>query len=337
MQDWARAERFRRGEKDVTPTPVFIGIDVSKDFLDIGSTHSDEVQRLSNDSAGWTVLIERLRQYEPERIVLEATGGLERPLAMVLAAARLPVTVVNPRQVRQFARSTGRLAKTDAIDARMLARFGEAVRPELRLLPDGATYGLQALVLRRLQLIEMLKAEKNRSRLAPECVRLSLMRNIESLETRLTEVEAALRDTVQASTVWREKERLLRSVPGAGRVLAATLLAALPELGSLNRWQVAALVGVAPLNQDSGQFRGKRRTWGGRSQVRSSLYMATLVASRHNPVIRAMYQRLIAAGKPRKVALTACMRKLLIILNALLRDANVWQCQPRALALQDSC
>jgi transposase len=317
--------------------PVFIGIDVSKDFLDVASTDSDEVQRLSNDPAGWTSLIERLRQSKPERIVLEATGGLERPLAMILAATELRVSVVNPRQVRQFARSTGRLAKTDAIDARMLARFGEAVRPELRLLPDVATYELQALVLRRLQLIEMLKAEKNRSRLAPDCVRPSLTQNIESLQSRLIEVEARLREMVEASAVWREKERLLRSVPGAGRVLAATLLATLPELGSLNRWQIAALVGVAPLNQDSGQFRGQRRVWGGRSQVRASLYMAALVASRHNPVISAMYQRLIRAGKPPKVALTACMRKLLIILNALLRDASVWQCKAQSLAAQDSC
>lgn len=319
------------------PARFFIGIDVSKDFLDVASTLNYEVQRLPHDPSGWLVLIGQLRQAEPERIVLEATGGLERGLALSLAAAKLPVCVVNPRQVRQFARSTGRLAKTDVIDARILARFAEAVRPPLRLLPDQDTYELQALVMRRLQLIEMQKAEKNRLRLAAASVRPSLERSLEAIAAWLREVEAQLAEAVSREPVWREKARLLRSVPGAGPVLAATLLAALPELGSLNRWQVAALVGVAPLNQDSGQFRGRRRVWGGRTQIRPALYMAALVASRHNPALRGFYQRLLAAGKPRKVALTACMRKLLIILNALLRDARTWHCKASSLAMQDSC
>lgn len=318
------------------PAPLFIGIDVAKDFLDVASSLDDEVRRLPNQASDWLTLIEQLRQTQPERIVLEATGGLERPLALALAAAELPVCVVNPRQVRQFARSTGRLAKTDAIDARILARFGEAVRPPLRLLPDAETYELQALVLRRLQLIEMLKAEKNRLRLAAISVRPSLERSIETIGGWLIEVEAQLVAALQQTPAWREKERLLRSVPGAGPVLAATLLALLPELGHLDRWQVAALAGVAPLNQDSGQFRGRRRVWGGRSQVRPALYMAALVASRHNPVIRAFYLRLLEAGKPRKVALTACMRKLLTLLNALARDESTWQCK-HMLAVQDSC
>jgi transposase len=233
------------------PAPLFVGIDVAKDFLDVASTREDSVCRLPNDPRSWLGLIEQLRQGQPERIVLEATGGLERRLALALAAAALPVCVVNPRQVRQFARSTGRLAKTDAIDARILARFGEAVRPPLRLLPDPATYELQALVLRRLQLIEMLKAERNRLRLAATAVRPGLERSIQAIETWLEEVEAQLLQTVHCTPAWREKELLLRSVPGAGPVLAVTLLAALPELGHLTRWQVAALAGVAPLNQDS--------------------------------------------------------------------------------------
>ena len=319
------------------PAPLFIGIDVAKDFLDVASTLNNEVRRLPNNPSGWLTLIGQLRQVQPERIVLEATGGLERRLALALAAAALPVCVVNPRQVRQFARSTGHLAKTDAIDSRTLARFAEAVRPPLRLLPDPDTYELQALVLRRLQLIEMLKAERNRLRLAAAAVRPNLERSIQAIETWLGEVEVQLAGVVRNTPAWREKERLLRSVPGAGPVLALTLLAGLPELGNLTRWQVAALAGVAPFNQDSGQFRGRRRVWGGRAQVRPALYMAALVASRHNPVISAFYLRLLHAGKPRKVALTACMRKLLTLLNAVLRDENPWQCKHPTLATQDSC
>lgn len=328
MQEGASAED--REEHVTESAPIFVGIDIAKDFLDVASTARSDLKRFGNEPTGWLTLMDELHQSEPNMIILEATGGLERPLAMVLATAGLPVRVVNPRQVREFARATGRLAKTDAIDARVLAQFGEAVRPPLRRLPDAATYELQALVLRRLQLIEMLKAEKNRLRRAATSVRGSLERSIQSVQSLLAEVESAIAEAVRSTPAWLEKDRLLRSAPGVGPVLAATLVAGVPELGTLNRWQVAALVGVAPLNQDSGQFRGKRRVWGGRAHIRPALYMAALVASRSNPTIRSLYRRLIEAGKPRKVALTACMRKLLTILNAMARTSSPWQ-------VQDSC
>lgn len=319
------------------PAPVFVGIDVAKDSLDVVATSDSEIRRFPNNPEGWSELARRLLELDPERVLLEATGGFERQVAMALATARLPVSVVNARQVRQFARATGRLAKTDAIDARVLAQFAEAVPSSQRLPPDEATHQLQALVLRRVQLIEMLKAEKNRLRLAASCVRHSLEESIRTLQTWIAEVEQAILEHIGSNPLWQEKGQRLRSAPGVGPVLTATLLAGLPELGRLNRWQVAALVGVAPLNQDSGQFRGKRRVWGGRSQVRTALYMSTLAATRHNPVIRAFYQRLLQAGKPPKVALTACMRKHLTTLNALLRDASTWQYRPASLASQDSC
>lgn len=319
------------------PASCSAGIDVSKDFLDVATTADDELLRVPNNAMGWQALADHLTRKAPERVVLEATGGLERPAVMFLSAEGLPVVVMNPRQVREFARSTGRLAKTDAIDARMLARFGAAIRPPLRALPSAATYELQALVLRRGQLIEMLKEEKNRLRTAAASVRPSLERSIESIEVWLKEVEEELAATVREDPVWRAKERLLRSVPGVGPVLASTLLACLPELGQLNRWQVAALVGVAPMNQDSGQFRGQRRAWGGREKIRPALYMSALSASRSNPTLRQFHQRLRAGGKPNKVALTACMRKLLVILNALVRDAQPWQCTAIPVAPQHSC
>jgi transposase len=310
---------------------------VSKDFLDVAITSDDEVIRLPNGPDGWAALAEHLCRKAPERVVVEATGGLERPAVVFLNAKGLPVVVMNPRQVREFARATGRLAKTDAIDACMLARYGAAIRPPLRTLPDTATYELQALVLRRSQLIEMLKEERNRLRMAAASVRLSLERSIESIEVWLKEVEEQLAAMVREDPVWHTKEGLLRSVPGVGPVLAATLLACLPELGHLNRWEVAALVGVAPMNQDSGRFRGKRRTWGGRDKIRPVLYMSALSATRSNPSLRQFHQRLRAGGKPNKVALTACMRKLLVILNALIRDAQPWQCTATSAAPQHSC
>jgi transposase len=337
MQDGARAELVNKESRVTVPAPVFVGIDVSKKYLDIAAMTSSAVRRLANNPAGWLELVEQMLSLQPERIVLEASGGFERPVVMVLAAAGQPVCVVNPRQVRQFARSTGQLAKTDAIDARILARFAEAVRPELRLLADGPTHELQALVLRRLQIIEMLKAERNRLRLAASSVRPHLERSIAMMKVWQDEVEADLAEAVRNTPAWQATAKLLCSAPGAGPILAATLIALLPELGRLNRWQIAALVGVAPLNQDSGQFRGKRHVWGGRDHIRPALYMAALVASQHNPVIRAFYTRLLQAGKPRKLALTACMRKLLTILNALVRDGNPWQCKPISLATQDSC
>jgi len=321
----------------MSPANVYVGIDVAKDWLDVAQRPGGEAWRVSSDETGVAALVERLRGVRPTLVVLEATGGLQIPAVAALAAAGLRTVVVNPRQVRQFAGATGRLAKTDAIDAQVLAQFGEAVRPEVRPLPDTATRELSALVARRRQLIEMLTAEKNRLRVAAGKVRPNIEAHIRWLEGELLDLEGGLGDVIRSSPVWRERDNLLRSVPGVGPVLSSVLLADLPELGGLNRKQIAALVGVAPLNRDSGQFRGRRTVWGGRSQVRGALYMAALVAARFNPAIRAFYQRLQAAGKPKKVALTACMRKLLTMLNAMARDQSSWQIVSSPLASQDSC
>jgi len=269
-------------------------------------------------------LVARLDQLRPALVVLEATGGMELPLVGALAAAGLPVVVINPRQAREFAKATGRLAKTDAIDAQVLAHFAEAVRPRLRPLADAAAQELSALMTRRRQLIEMLTAERNRLRTAAPAVRPDIQEHIRWLERRLADLDGDLSQTIRSSDIWREKDDLLQSAPGVGPVVSTTLLADLPELGALNRKEIAALVGVAPLNRDSGTLRGRRTVWGGRSKVRSALYMATLVATQRNPVIRIFYQRLLSAGKPKKVALTACMRKLLTILNAMIRSRTPW-------------
>jgi transposase len=309
----------------MSPAKVYVGIDVAKDWLDVAQRPGGEAWRVASDETGVAALVERLKGVRPTLVVLEATGGLQIPAVAALAAAGLRTVVVNPRQVRQFAGATGRLAKTDAIDAQVLAQFGEAVRPEVRPLPDAATQELSALVARRRQLIEMLTAEKNRLRLAAEKVRPNIGAHIRWLEGELLDLEGGLGDVIRSSPVWRERDNLLRSVPGVGPVLSSVLLADLPELGKLSRKEVAALVGVAPLNRDSGLFRGRRQVWGGRSHVRTALYMATLVASRHNPAIKSFYQRLLSAGKAKKVALTACMRKLLTILNAMMRHQAPWQ------------
>lgn len=323
----------------MTRASIYFGIDVAKDSLDVAQRPGTEVWHLSNDEAGIASLVQRLVQVRPASVVLEATGGLEMPLVAALVAAWLPVAVVNPRQVRDFARATGRLAKTDAIDAQILARFAEAVRPPIRPLPDAATQELSALLTRRRQLVEMLTAEKNRLRTATRAVRSDIQDHIRWLESRLSDLDRELAETIRSSPAWRTQDNLLQSTPGVGPVVSTTLLAALPELGALNRKEIAALVGVAPLNRDSGSFRGKRTVWGGRPQVRAVLYMATLVASRRNPVIRAFYQSAcggLAAGKPKKVALTACMRKLLTILNAMIRHRTPWQ-YASPLDIQDSC
>ncbi len=317
-------------------TDLHVGIDVAKDQLDTAIEPAGDVWQTANDEAGIAGLVERLQAMGPATVILEATGGYELALAGALLAAGLPVSVVNPRQVRDFARATGQLAKTDAIDARVLARFGDAVRPALRPLPDAATQELAALVTRRRQLIGMLTAEKNRLRLAAQAVRQDIQQHIRWLERRLAGLDGDLSQQMRSSPRWRERDDLLQSVPGIGPVSSATLLAQLPELGQLNRREIAALAGVAPLNRDSGTLRGRRRVWGGRAHVRAVLYMATLVATRHNPVIRAFYQRLVAAGKPKKLALTASMRKLLITLNAMLRSNVAWHHRP-PLAFQDSC
>jgi transposase len=302
-----------------------IGIDVGKAHLDIAARPSGEAWRVGNDEAAIAGLVERLRTSAPTLVVLEATGGLEAPVAAALAAAGLPVAVVNPRQVRDFAKATGKLAKTDRLDAQVLAHFAAAVRPEPRPLPDATSQALTALVVRRRQLLEMLVAERQRRLLAPAALHLQLDEHIAQLKRWLDELDRELAGLIRSSPVWRAQEQLLRSAPGIGPIVAATLLAELPELGRLGHRAIAALVGVAPLNRDSGKHRGTRCIWGGRGAVRAVLYMAAVTASRCNPVIRAHYLRLLAAGKPQKVALVACLHKLLTILNAMARDQLPWR------------
>jgi transposase len=304
---------------------AWVGIDVAKAELVTSTRPALARWAVPNTPDGWAALVERLTPLAPESIVVEATGGYERGIVAALAAAGLAVVVVNPRQVREFARASGQRAKTDRIDADVLALFAERLRPAPRPLSDEATHDLVALLLRRRQLVDMLVAEKNRLGLARPPVRQSLKKHIRYLERELHLTEAELTDAIEASPVWRVKDDLLQSAPGVGRVLAQTMLAELPELGTLTRQQIAALVGVAPLARDSGTLRGKRAIAGGRSRVRSALFMAALVGTRHNPVLRAFYARLLTAGKPKKVALVACMRKLLTMLNAMLRDQRPWQ------------
>jgi transposase len=305
---------------------VNVGVDVSKDRLDVHVEPSGERWSCEQTPEAHEALADRLAELKPQRIVLEATGGLESAVVAVLGARGLPVVVVNPRQVRDFAKAMGRLAKTDPIDAEGLALFGERVQPPLRPLPDAASAELDALVSRRRQLVEMLTMEKNHlhSARSPQ-VRASIQTIIAALQAQLSDVDRDLRQAVQDSPLWRAKADLLRSVPGVGKVLSTTLVADLPELGTLGPKALAALVGVAPLNRDSGKQRGKRSIWGGRAPVRSALYMGALVATKHNPILRVFYARLRARGKPAKVALVACMRKLLAILNAMIRDNQPWR------------
>ena len=303
---------------------IYVGIDVAKDRVDVALRPSGDVWGVAYGESGVSGLVSRLQALKPSAVVLEATGGLEIPLAAALAAASLPVAVVNPRQVRDFAKATGRLAKTDALDARVLAHFAEAVRPPVRPLPDADTQELHSLTTRRNQVVTMLVAEKNRLGRASRAVGPRIQSHIEWLEQELADLDDDLQKTLRRSPVWREKDNLLRSVPGVGEQLSLTLLAHLPELGALDRKQIAALVGVAPMNRDSGIMRGRRTVSGGRARVRAVLYMGALVASRHNPVIRSFYQRLLAAGKPKKLALTACMRKLLTILNGMAKSGQHW-------------
>lgn len=301
---------------------LVVGIDISKNFLDVFVSGSATLQRYANDAPGRAQLATDMLALVPNLIVAEATGGLERLLIAELAAQKLPLVLVNPRQVRDFAKASGQLAKTDALDARVLAAFGIAIRPAIRPLPDEQALELADLVGRRRQLVDMMVAEKLRLQQAVgKTLRRDIKLHIQWLEKRLRASDAGLNDAIQKSEIWRAKDDLLAEVKGIGPVCRITLLALLPELGLLNRKQIAALVGVAPFNRDSGYYRGTRRVWGGRSEVRKVLYMATLSAIRsHNEVVYSFYRRLKEQGKPGKVAVVACMRKLLTILNAMLRD-----------------
>jgi transposase len=310
---------------------IFVGIDVAKAQLDIALRPTGERWAVPNDDPSITALVARLHAVHPTLIVLEATGGYHRAAVAALAAAGLPVVVVNPRQTRDFAKATGQLAKTDALDARALAHFAEAVRPTPRPLPTAQEEELRALLARRRQLVAMRTAGGNRLGSALPSLHADLQAHIAWLDERLAALDDTLDTTLRASPIWRERETLYRSVPGIGPVSARTLLLDLPELGTLSRQRIAALAGVAPFNCDSGTMRGRRAIWGGRAPLRATLYMATLVAVRHNPVIKAFYERLCAAGKAKKVALVACMRKLLTILNAMVKHQTPWQ--PREVAI----
>jgi transposase len=306
--------------------PIFVGIDVSKDRLDVHVRPLRHAFAAGRDSEDLQRLAAELVRLGPALVVLEATGGFEVTVAAALAAAGLPLAVVNPRQIRDFARATGRLAKTDALDAEAIALFAERIRPEPRPLAGPDARALAELVARRRQLVEMIGMEKNRLRQATgKRVRKSLAATLKVLEAELARLDRDIDGTVRGSPVWREAEDLLTSVPGVGDITARTLIAELPELGRLDRRRIAALVGVAPVNRDSGRWRGHRAIAGGRVGVRNTLFMATLTAIRWNPVIRAHYARLAAAGRPKKLAIVACIRHLLTILNAILRSGTPWQ------------
>lgn len=308
----------------MNPSECFIGIDVSKAQLDVSVLPQETFWSCPNDDAGRADVVARLRELAPTLIVLEATGGYEAVLAAQLAAAGLPVVVVNPRQVRAFAKACGKLAKTDRIDARVLALYAKMMRPQVRPLKDEQSRELDALFIRRRQLVDMLTMEKNRLSLAAKRVRKDLKAHITWLEKRVNDVDGELQGLIEASPVWRAKDEILQSAKGIGPVASMALLSQLPELGRLDRKKISALAGLAPLNNDSGTFKGRRSIWGGRSTVRPPLYMATLAAIRCNPVIKAFHARLKAAGKKPKVAIVACMRKLLTILNAMIKSMTPW-------------
>lgn len=305
---------------------ITVGIDVSKDRLDVAVRPSGEVFVIERNPVGLEQLTLRLGALSPALVALEASGGFETIVAAALAAARLPVVVVNPAQIRAFAKAVGQRAKTDPIDAAVIAHFAEATRPEPRPLPDEATRLLADLVARRRQILEMMVAERQREkRVTVPHLRKSIMRLLKALERELTSVDTDINDAVRGSPAWREKEDLLASVPGVGPTIARTLIAELPELGQLSRRQVAALAGLAPFTRQSGQWRGKSFIGGGRTAVRTALFMGAMVAKKYNPVLRTFFNRLVAAGKPKMVALIAVARKLLTMLNAILRDRRPWQ------------
>jgi len=317
----------RRTKVKPSDSKTFIGIDVSKQHLDLAVLPTEQTWRTPNHPDQLPALVERLAALRPTRIVLEATGGLEIPVVTALAAEGLPVVVVNPRQVRDFARALSLLAKTDRLDSLVLARFAQDVRPQVKPIPDQEAILLKQLVSRHRQLTALLVIEHNHRNSALPALHKGIDRTICHLMKERTKLEEEMNHRIRQSPVWREKEKLLLTVPGVGPVVAKTLIAELPELGLISHKQIAALVGVAPLACDSGQFRGKRRIWGGRASVRQKLYMAALSASRYNPILRAFYQKLVHHGKPKKLALVACMRKLLVILNAMARNQQPWQLQ----------
>ncbi len=307
---------------------IFIGIDVSKTWLDIAIHESETNWRAENEEAGISNLVKRLKKMQPTLIVLEATGGYEMQLVGELVHAKLPVVVTNPRKVRAFARSTGKLAKTDKLDAKLLAHFAAAIRPTIRPMPSDEEEQLTGLLVRRRQLVDMLTVEKNRLHTVRPALREDIREHLTWLQAKLAKLDEEIDRFLKSSSLWIEKDAILRSTPGVGRVTSCTLLAMLPELGTLNRQEIAALVGVAPVNKDSGRKQGKRRVYGGRSTVRSVLYMAALAAKRYNPRIKKFYEELLLRGKEKKVALTACMRKLIVILNAMLRTNQSWHFEP---------
>jgi transposase len=307
---------------------IFVGIDISKTWLDIAVHDSELSWRVGNDDEGIAGLVKRLKHMKPALIVLEATGGYEMQLVAELAQAKLPVVVTNPRKVRAFARSTGKLAKTDKLDAKLLAHFAAAIRPAVRTLPSEEEEQLTGLLVRRRQLVNMLTVEKNRLHTVRAAMRGDIKEHIAWLQDKLTKLDGEIDQFVKRTSMWKEKDSILQSAPGVGRVTSCTLLAMLPELGTLNRQEIAALVGVAPVNKDSGRKQGKRRVYGGRATVRSVLYMAALAAKRYNPRIKKFYEDLLRRGKEKKVALTACMRKLIVILNAMLKTNQLWRTEP---------
>lgn len=315
----------------------FIGIDVSKSSLDVNVLPDGQSSQFANSEAGVDQLFKLIKAVEPALIVLESTGGLETLAVSILSAKQYPVVVVNPRQVRDFAKASGKLAKTDKIDASVIAEFARALRPQVRPLKDEQTQLLSALNARRKQIVDMLVAEKNRLQRAPVPNRKNIQAHIRWLEKNLDDINKDIGKTIRKTPVWRNKDEILQSFKGIGPAASASLLSDLPELGHLEGKKIAALVGVAPFNCDSGRYRGRRRVWGGRSQVRRILYMATLSAVRSNPVISSFYYRLRHAGKSHKVALTACMRKTLVILNAMIKNQTYWQTPYQMLDSEHSC
>jgi transposase len=303
---------------------IFIGIDVSKNSLDVAIAHSEEFMNFANTEEGQADLKDFISSKRPALIVLEATGGFERGVLRELASARLPVVSVNPRQVRDFAKAMGILAKTDKIDARVIARFAEAVKPETRPLRTEEEGQLDSLNARRFQIVEMLTAERNRLAHATKWTKKGIQGHIRMLERLLVEINREMDDLIKNSPIWRQKDKILQSIPGIGKVMVRTVLADVPEIGTMNRRQISALVGVAPLNRDSGKYKGRRSIWGGRSKVRTVLYMCAVTAIRCNPKIKMFYERLREAGKCFKVAITACMRKLLVIINSMIKTETCW-------------